>query len=815
MNIDFDEQGTRTNIESATKAFQVSDLSSALFHASSVLSVDPQHAAMRGILDQIVARVGADALTLVRTDQAKFDYITVATRAYLQAKLGNGQEAFRELCFVVNLRPDVPFFVWGAEWAAEGKLNGMSTEDTVKLVVIPTLRWLSECPSPVADDDYRKPNVLAAVRVMTILRQLHPQEPMVLMAASSALRRAGDFVPAIQLAEQCHQLDKKWSTAIMVATAHRDAGGIDRAVEWYRYSLSLEGADPISTQLDIGDTLLGAQRWDDAIAAYRDVLQQNPKHRHAESSITYAEYKKTGNAELKFALYDQAEHSGRAWQLLCDMEPQRDYVHFLPGPGDASANALRNLVRDLTQHPERGQGGNLDMKSTYPESPSVLLAWERWAKDRGFQVGVKITTEKTTSPDPRSPRGQVAFSLWRFDAQRGYPNVPAPDPRVVDAVAAIARETFLFERWDKKAKPLGAQMGPAWVEQLLSLMVHPAPVPEGMDPFTWVLRLQVATALVIGRTDNSWSDAQGRKFALFNVARGPVDWTSQAAIMVLAWLTRDEPNLRADVEALFTELRASIPRESFTSYERPLIMSWLGMGGHDDAKMKMFSDWLYDYDERHTQRQEEEKHEGLTIAQYAELSARRDAITTKHAHHAGGRMAFVANALGNQQWSELEKLCREYGLKADNAAASGRIEGWETRLRNDKRLRAFFEQQVNLTRLKLEGIDPNSHEGRIAEQIRGGHFDVEGARVNAQAVAAAAAAGEDMGDPDPVVFPGQPVAKLSDYVKMMKHMQTGDMNGALKMYGLNMASYGGVAQAWGVKLASDPTLTAKFSKMMA
>ena len=110
---------------------------------------------------------------------------------------------------------------------------------------------------------------------------------------------------------------------------------------------------------------------------------------------------------------------------------------------------------------------------------------------------------------------------------------------------------------------------------------------------------------------------------------------------------------------------------------------------------------------------------------------------------------------------------------------------------------------------------PNSHEGRIAEQIRGGHFDVEGARVNAQAVAQAAAAGEDMGDPDPVVFPGQPVAKLSDYVKMMKHMQTGDMNGALKMYGLNMASYGGVAQAWGVKLASDPVLTAKFSKMMA
>jgi len=84
MNVDFNEQDTRINIEGATKAMQVSDLSTALFHASSVLSVDPENAAMRGVLDQIVQRVGAEALTLVRTNQAKFDYITVATRAWKQ-----------------------------------------------------------------------------------------------------------------------------------------------------------------------------------------------------------------------------------------------------------------------------------------------------------------------------------------------------------------------------------------------------------------------------------------------------------------------------------------------------------------------------------------------------------------------------------------------------------------------------------------------------------------------------------------------------------------------------------------------------------
>ena len=73
----------------------------------------------------------------------------------------------------------------------------------------------------------------------------------------------------------------------------------------------------------------------------------------------------------------------------------------------------------------------------------------------------------------------------------------------------------------------------------------------------------------------------------------------------------------------------------------------------------------------------------------------------------------------------------------------------------------------------------------------------------------------DAGDPDPVVFPGQKVAKLSDYVGILKGMQRGDMMGALGHYGLDMMSYGQVATAWGAKMAADPLLTEKFSRMMS
>ena len=69
-------------------------------------------------------------------------------------------------------------------------------------------------------------------------------------------------------------------------------------------------------------------------------------------------------------------------------------------------------------------------------------------------------------------------------------------------------------------------------------------------------------------------------------------------------------------------------------------------------------------------------------------------------------------------------------------------------------------------------------------------------------------------DPDPEVFPGQPVARLSDYVAILRGMQRGDMQGALGRYGLDMMSYGTVAQAWGAKMSADPVLTEKFNRMM-
>jgi hypothetical protein len=70
-------------------------------------------------------------------------------------------------------------------------------------------------------------------------------------------------------------------------------------------------------------------------------------------------------------------------------------------------------------------------------------------------------------------------------------------------------------------------------------------------------------------------------------------------------------------------------------------------------------------------------------------------------------------------------------------------------------------------------------------------------------------------DPDPVVFPGQPIARLSDYVGLMQAMQTGNMHGALAQYGLDMTAYAAVTAAWTQRLGLDPTLNGRYAQLMA
>jgi hypothetical protein len=66
---------------------------------------------------------------------------------------------------------------------------------------------------------------------------------------------------------------------------------------------------------------------------------------------------------------------------------------------------------------------------------------------------------------------------------------------------------------------------------------------------------------------------------------------------------------------------------------------------------------------------------------------------------------------------------------------------------------------------------------------------------------------------DLLVFPGTKIPRLSDYVEVMRAMQGQDPVGALAKLGLDMNAYIQLAGQWGRRLAEDPILAERFTKM--
>jgi hypothetical protein len=390
--------------------------------------------------------------------------------------------------------------------------------------------------------------------------------------------------------------------------------------------------------------------------------------------------------------------------------------------------------------------------------------------------------------------------------------VPAPDPRCADAIANVAKRSYGIDRWAKPCAELGAQMGPGWMHQLAMTMVHPPKGPDDVDPFEWVQRVQIAAALTIAHLDQGW-EGSVRKRALTSLALGPVDWTVSAAILAMSIVAKSDPNARRDIEQLYEYLRRSVGQTGFTCYEWPLANAWISLGGHSPDRLAELQAWR----DRAIQGAPDnvEKHEGLDLQRYAEFCVKRDEILMRGNMGAQGAMQAMQ---GGGTWPELQRLCQEFGVQPKGNqpnAAAARVPEWDQRINGDAELQKGWNEEMSNARLRAQGIDPNSPEGQRLKQFQSGKpVDVEVEKARAQQAAQQIAQGEG-GDPDPVVFPGQKVAKLSDYVGLMKEMQKGNMNGALAKYGLDMGAYMKVAQAWGAKMASDATLTAKFGKMMA
>lgn len=490
--------------------------------------------------------------------------------------------------------------------------------------------------------------------------------------------------------------------------------------------------------------------------------------------------------------------------------PSREaYVDYHPGPADATAHFAEEAMWRAAGSPDAADGDKVTTTVSHVESPSVQIAWQLRMAEIGINLPYAPFYEAIQSPDPRVPKGQVDFVCWQYDGTQARPMMGAPDPRAAEALAAIARTTYHLPSWGQLAQATAVNFGSPWAQHLVAAMLNPPPAPEHIHPLDWVPRIQVAAALVIGFGETGYRTLQ-------SLALGPVDWIVDAAIIALGELAMRNPQMRGEVEQLFGHLRAQIPKEGFTCYGYPLACTWARLVPPQDPRRAELLAWQ----QRILNGQEPGTSakgaigliDGINMEEYAEFCVKQEVI------QAGGsapvsRIGIMVGGIQGDH-SSIQALAAAYGIP-QVSPMHAQSNAWAEAINRDPRLGLAFEQTKSRIKLAMQGIDPDSEEARLSHNLMAGKgLDQDEEMRKAQAAQQQMTAGGG-GDPDPTVFPGQPVAKLSDYVSLMKRMQGGDFNGALAAYGLNMATYSQVMQAWGTKLGVDPNLNAKFGKMMA
>jgi len=705
------ERSAEDDVALARQALAQRDLKHAMHHVGCALTHDPMNRERMMLLNEIIA-AAPDPMALVDF-QGEASFVDAANKAYVLAWMRRWPEALDLITDVAEVRPDIPYMMWCEWWMTQpGVMQSMALPEIISGIIVDLLKIASSCPVPTPKDDPRLVTLESSARILAAFRALHPAEGLMWTASSMVARRLAVAGEAMGFAQQAYAIDPSWKSAIGVANALRDDKQIDDAATWFRRALGHDRTD-VSAHLDMGDMFVDANRLDEATREYESALVKEADESWATASLLYLRYLRVRDPGTRLALLrltEGDEPNARA-KALCDLlDPPKRYVNRLPHPADASANALNAIFEEMFENPASHHGSTVRLKLSHVESPSVVASFWLQMEMWGPKVGFDYQVETIQTPDPRQPKAQVPYVLWRWDGTQPLPAVQRAPDHVTNAIHHLAGEPFSLEVWTPLAEKVAQELGgSAAIPHLLGTMVFP-PRPPGSNwrVLAWVQRAQIATALVIAHGDphTPWAGSQ-RQQALYSMLYGPTDWHTGAAIVALGVLARRDPAIRAEINQAFGWLQSQIPSEGYCCWELPLVATWLTFPDLDDL----------------------------------------------------------------------------------------------SRRRLDEHQQRIFDGKVGSSTVNLC-------------QLEAKRFDLGAEMSAAQAAHQQVAAGGG-GDPDPVVFPGQPVARLSDYVGLMKAMQTGNMMGALGQYGLDMMGYASVATAWGGKLGADPVLNNKFAQMMA
>ena len=817
-----ERQAVASELKALTLAARArGELLTAMLHASDALMLFPNEREYLDLLDE-VALSTQDPLSLVPVASGSVHVATAAARARILMMKKDMLAAIELLAEVVQVAPDLAYFPWIQRWLQQpGVVARFTWEQVGPPIVRTALRVGSAVSVPANPADPRLPNVFASAHIFELLRAQFPNENILYFGEVLLRRRLGDPNATLAVAiAGVQRFPQDPRMQISMLNALRDAKRPDEALAHARKALELDPGDG-APLYDAGWAFADAGRPADGVRVFEELISRFPDYPCARGAFHALRYKVSGAHEDRVALVTLRE---REWwneevvEFANEIDPVRPYYNYLPGPGDATAAAGRKITRELASVIQCcGAGVELELgvESEYLDSPSVPLAFDLALRALGARGKLDIAVGEVQIPDPRVEKAPVAFRLWAYEGTTPRRVYPAADPRAQAAIAGLAGTLFRVETWDPAARALAQQMGPDWLNALLSVLTDP-PIPpdSAFDAFTWMYRCQIATALVLSHL-GPWQNGPGRA-ALYALVYGPSDWTTDAALIALGFRATTEPALRPEIEAVFGWLRGQVPAKGYTSFEPVLAHVWLGLGSHGPQAQAELEEWLETIEDelptKNRVKHPTRRYGGLTLEQYAEFSFERDRIMGNVSQQGVG--AALKSFVVGQVPPELSALCQRFGvpMQSRDNRMYPYIREWQEALNANSELHEHFVELQRSQELRKMGVSPD--EQAALDQIRHGEMDMHLRMAQQQAAQRAVAEG-NAGDPDPLVFPGQKVQKLSDYVRIMKRMQGGDFMGAIAEYGLDMMSYSSVATAWGAKFAADPSLNEKFSRMMA
>ena len=823
-----DEKAERARIAQeleakARQAFSRGELLVATLFASDLMMLFPNERRYLDLFDEIVLST-QDSLSLLPVATGAIHVATAAARSRVLMMRDQLPQALELMSAVLHVAPDLAYLDWVRRWLEVPQaVPSLPWPVLFENVVRTGLELVVDVPVPPDAGDPRLPNVQAAAACFRNLRAHHPGEAVLYAGEAMARRRLDDRNAAVAVAEEgAARFPQDWGLRTTLANALGDAGRVDDALQHARYAMQLR--DDLSPLHDVAKAFARAGRHAEAAGLFEELVGRDPNYPGARASLHHARaiaHQSQDDRQALLLLRERRWWDRDVTRLANEVDPPQPYFTTLPGPGDATANAARKLLGEIERIVHCcGLGGHLSLglSSRFPESPSVGVAFDTALRGMGASGSIAVEFEELPTPDPRMPKAQTPYQIWAYDGatpRRLYEHV---DPNVQVAVANVAIQLFRREIWDPAARQLAGQLsqqlGQNAVHALLAVITAPPPPPDDFDGIMWTYRYQIAAAVTLSHLGPYPQEpARG---ALSSLLYGPSDWVTGAAIVAVAWRALAEPAARPEVEAIFQWLRSQIPAEGYTPWEIVLADCWLGLGHHPEPLARDLEAWIDRYfatlPKKNVVRRPERRYGGLSLQDYAQFCLERDRIIGTIGY-GGPRAAINAFVQGNVP-PELGALCERYGIPLHHPQTGNVypfVTEWQEALAENPDLHRDFMEIQRSIELEQKGI--TGQEKAALDNILDGNMDMH-LRM-AQAQMAQREVAEGGGDPDPVVFPGQPVARLSDYVGILKGMQGGDMMGALGRYGLDMMSYASVAQAWGAKMAADPVLTDKFSRMMA